>query len=284
MVAPEDGWRPEYGAQLPYSYEYVIEDPGTFPRPSLYWAPQPLTAPHLGRLEQPRWSGLRARHRLRRRHCAGTSSHSSRCCSNGPSHDTRATRPTTRPRGTFGPEIYDPPQTRTQLRGRIENELEANLDYGLLIRSYRGLGSTPENSPDSDEQPRGKIIAVTLGHLEKPTRIPTGARIPAPRAHEILGHTLRGVSATERRSRRSRAIPARFGKANWQDRSPATSYIDDWDGWGWRHIRAKHGWSPADEAATRQTPDGTRPRDRANGYLDAIHRSRSTNEPQGAVL
>jgi hypothetical protein len=29
------------------------------------------------------------------------------------------------------------------------------------------------------------------------------------------------------------------------------TYIDNWGGWGWRHISAKHGWAPADEAATR---------------------------------
>lgn len=47
----------------------------------------------------------------------------------------------------------------------------------------------------------------------------------------------------------------RWGSAEW-----GGDFIDDWPGWGWRHIRAKHGWSAADEAATRMTlasPVGT---------------------------
>jgi hypothetical protein len=38
----------------------------------------------------------------------------------------------------------------------------------------------------------------------------------------------------------------RHGTANWRG-----GHIDDWGGWGWRHIAAKHGRSAADETATR---------------------------------
>lgn len=31
------------------------------------------------------------------------------------------------------------------------------------------------------------------------------------------------------------------------------SYLDNWDGWGYRKIQAKHGWGPSDAAATRET-------------------------------
>jgi hypothetical protein len=39
----------------------------------------------------------------------------------------------------------------------------------------------------------------------------------------------------------------RVGNATWNG-----TFRDDWDGWGWRHIKAKHGWSPADSAATQE--------------------------------
>jgi hypothetical protein len=32
-----------------------------------------------------------------------------------------------------------------------------------------------------------------------------------------------------------------------------------WDGFGYRHIAAKHGWSPADEAATRDVLTNAQP-------------------------
>lgn len=38
----------------------------------------------------------------------------------------------------------------------------------------------------------------------------------------------------------------RWGSTTW-----GGQYLDDWPGWGWRHIQAKHGWGPSDEAATR---------------------------------
>ena len=37
----------------------------------------------------------------------------------------------------------------------------------------------------------------------------------------------------------------RWGTAEW-----GGAYIDDWDGWGYRHIQAKHGWSSDDILAT----------------------------------
>ena len=39
----------------------------------------------------------------------------------------------------------------------------------------------------------------------------------------------------------------RVGDASWEGPE-----IDQWKGWGWRHIQAAHGWSAADDAATRE--------------------------------
>jgi hypothetical protein len=51
--------------------------------------------------------------------------------------------------------------------------------------------------------------------------------------------------------------PAGFADAaspylRWGTTRVGGQHIDDWSGWGWRHIVAKHGWSEEDEAATRQ--------------------------------
>lgn len=47
----------------------------------------------------------------------------------------------------------------------------------------------------------------------------------------------------------------REGRSRWipavQPKDP--EYRDDWDGWGFRHIRAKHGWGQQDEDETRTT-------------------------------
>ena len=236
---------PRNGAQLPYSYEYVIEDPGTSPRPSLYRAPQLLAAAPSGAAGATSMARSSGAESIAAASPVSTSSHSSRCCSNGPSHTPK--RPGPQPdRRHLRTRDLRPAQTGTELRGRIENELEANLDYGLLIRWYQHQFD-PENYPDSDHN-RGGDHRCDLGAPDpRESRRDTN---PAP--HRQISTTFRGVSATERRSRRSRAIPARYGKANWQiaHQPPATSTT----GWlGWRHIRAKHGWSPADEAATRQT-------------------------------
>jgi hypothetical protein len=40
----------------------------------------------------------------------------------------------------------------------------------------------------------------------------------------------------------------RYGKTSWLG-----TFLDSWDGWGWRHTASKHGWSAADEGATRAT-------------------------------
>jgi hypothetical protein len=247
VVAPEDGWRPEYGAQLPYSYEYVIDDPGTFlTDPPCIGHHNPSPPPTWGG-----WSNLGGPVFGRGIDCGAVTGQyvvpfqplllkrAEPYDPSNPAHNPTA--------GTFGPEIYDPPQTGTELRGRIETELEANLDYGLLIRWYQHQFD-PENYPDPTTT-EGEDHRCDLG---APTyENPDGSTNPAPHAHKISIPF--AVSVRPSGAQGDPEPYLRFGKANWQDRSPATSYIDDWDGWGWRHIRAKHGWSPADEAATRQT-------------------------------
>ena len=39
----------------------------------------------------------------------------------------------------------------------------------------------------------------------------------------------------------------RWGETSWQQGT-----LDNWDGWGWRHIQAAHGWTAADELATEE--------------------------------
>ena len=133
------------------------------------------------------------------------------------------------------------PASKEQLEERTQAALESG-DYPLLNLWYAHL-LDPVNYPDptSTEQEDHRC------DVSEPTfKNRGGSAEPDP-------YLPRESAAFEVPDRPSGATNGpdpylRYGTANWTG-----DYIDNWGGWGWRHIQAKHGWTDDDAAATRAT-------------------------------
>ena len=140
-----------------------------------------------------------------------------------------------------------------QSGAQLEDALRAALDSGSFgfFQAFEAFKLDPENHPDpgvtaekEDHRcdrapgaayknpgrngPEAPFTPYLLGELNVPNRPP-------------------GTGAVD--------VYLRYGETHWiPGRDPSTSpkYIDDWGGWGYRKIKAKHGWSALAEAETRE--------------------------------
>jgi hypothetical protein len=153
---------------------------------------------------------------------------------------------TGQPYGYQTPAWPDTPTDRAQLETRSRTALESD-EYPMLDLWYAHL-LDPQNYPDP---------TTTTQHdhrcdLDQPTyKNPGGNSEPAP----LVPKDPIPYLTTGRPSGAPGAPDPylRWGTTRW-----GGDYLDNWLEWGWRHIRAKHGWSegPAlttDEGATRAT-------------------------------
>jgi hypothetical protein len=141
---------------------------------------------------------------------------------------------------------------------QTDTQTELNTGNYPLTNSFMNFLEDPENFPD----PRIRRTATNWNHdcdrapgpsyvnadrNQNPsdpfTPYPTSPN-PFPIGNYPLGMGYDGTP-----------VYLRYGNAWWKPgRFPNMSpkYIDDWGGWGYRHIQAKHGWSEADRQETAQ--------------------------------
>jgi hypothetical protein len=140
------------------------------------------------------------------------------------------------------------PGSKEDLEARTRAALESG-SYPMLNRWYAHL-LEPDNYPDpttTEEQDHRCDVSAP------PYKNRGGNASPDPYLPQV-------PTAFSSTARPSGAVGApdpylRHGRTEW-----GREYIDRWPGWGWRHIQAKHGWSPIDEAASRaalETPATT---------------------------
>jgi hypothetical protein len=135
----------------------------------------------------------------------------------------------------------DKPADRAQLETRTRTALESG-EYPLLDLWYAHL-LDPVNYPD----PTTTENEDHRCDLSRPAyKNAGGSASPTP-------HTPNLPDPLPASGRPSGAAGAPDPYLRWGTTSWGGTNIDNWAGWGWRHIQAKHGWSAADEAATRTT-------------------------------
>jgi hypothetical protein len=132
------------------------------------------------------------------------------------------------------------PTTQSQLEDRVRSALESG-NYPMA-EAWWAHQLDPVNYPD----PTATENEDHRCDLSRPAyKNPGGSVDPSP-------HSLKVAAPFPTSGRPSGAYGAPDPYLRWGETKWAGSYIDNWSGWGWRHIQAKHGWSAADEAATRE--------------------------------
>jgi len=132
------------------------------------------------------------------------------------------------------------PESRAELESRLRTAFDTD-EYDLF-QDLLAHGLDPQNYPDpttpeqSEEYHR---CDVSRPAYENPGGNGTVADKYTPKT---------AVFETPQRPSGAEHPYLRFGETAW-----GGDFIDNWSGWGWRHIAAKHGWGPEDEAATRTT-------------------------------
>lgn len=151
-------------------------------------------------------------------------------------------------------EFWESPWNLPGVRANVVQEVENNPGWYPMLRLWEAHQKDPKRFPDprtffeNEDHHRCDLSPPALqnpdGNLEPE---PFTEKIPTP-------------FVTTGRPPGFEEAPdpyLRWGETEW-----AGQYIDNWDGFGWRHIVAKHGWSADDEAATRlalQAPVSTTP-------------------------
>jgi hypothetical protein len=136
-----------------------------------------------------------------------------------------------------------PLPTADELQNRVLNELQTD-GYPVLNR-FLNYERDPENWP----KPTLKTERDHRCDLSPPAYYDLGGNSdPDPYTPKISTP----FPTPERPTGAPPSIFAdpylRWGKTSYQG-----TYLDNFDGWGWRHIAAKHGWSAADITATAET-------------------------------
>jgi hypothetical protein len=144
------------------------------------------------------------------------------------------------------PDTAAAPQSAIELQDRV-GQLLASGEVPLLAAWYAHR-LEPYNYPDPttlEERDESQRRCDSGGSYKNRT----GTSNPEPHAPKISS-----VFATSIRPSGAPNAPdpyLRWGTTEWKG-----AYLDRWDGWGWRHIQAKHGWTegpgPTDEGLTRQ--------------------------------
>jgi hypothetical protein len=174
-----------------------------------------------------------------------------------------------RPESESCPEIYAIPSnggnqpiapSSEELEIQVQTELEGESfpEYNRLLNYLY----EPENYPDPritqktvNEEKRACDRGTPL--FENPSGNSPGPFTKKEELEFTVTNRPEGVEPTP--------VYLRWGKTDWRPSRPeflGTPYLDDWGGWGWRHIAAKHGWSSLDLeetelALTAGTPQAT---------------------------
>jgi hypothetical protein len=139
------------------------------------------------------------------------------------------------------------PQSQAELEDRVRDALDSgSADY---FQAWDAFQLDPENYPDprkTDEEEDHRCDRTPGATYENPL----GSIDPEPFAPYVLSsfYVPERPTGTEEVD-----VFLRYGETFWvPGRYPETTpqYIDDWGGWGYRHIKAKHGWSNLDQEET----------------------------------
>jgi hypothetical protein len=133
------------------------------------------------------------------------------------------------------------PASRDELETRTRAALESG-DYPMLDIWYAHL-LEPLNYPDptTTEEEDHRCDLSAPSYKNRGGNASPDAYLPqAPTPFSSSARPSGAVGAPD--------PYLRYGSTAW-----GGDYIDRWPGWGWRHIQAKHGWSPSDEAAAHTT-------------------------------
>jgi hypothetical protein len=130
----------------------------------------------------------------------------------------------------------------------IEQKVTDELNTGTYEKLAPWLDhfAEPENFPDPTVPETQNENDHRCDVSEPSYQNPGGSSSPEPYEPKLQ-------EAFETTGRPSAAPDAPDPYLRWGETTWRGAFQDNWDGWGWRHIQAKHGWSAADEAATRQT-------------------------------
>jgi hypothetical protein len=135
----------------------------------------------------------------------------------------------------------DKPTTREELESRTRDALQSD-DYNMF-EAWELHQLDPENYPDpTTTEKEDHRCDLTNPLYKNPQDDDAFTPAHAPKA---------GPFDTPSRPPGAIGKPdplLRYGTTSW-----AGADLDSWDGWGWRHIRAKHGWSSLDAVETQQT-------------------------------
>lgn len=149
------------------------------------------------------------------------------------------------------------PQTQTEL----ENRLRTFLGDNPLARDFYLYKLEPENYPDPRKPETENPNNHRCDKSPPAYKVVGGSTVPAQEvpfyenAFEATGRPVDYPDAPD--------PYLRWGKASWKE-----DFLDNWDGYGWRHIQAKHGWGAgdlADTATVLQNPVGGGPSDDGTG-------------------
>jgi hypothetical protein len=131
------------------------------------------------------------------------------------------------------------PTSATALQARAQQALDSGAFP--MAEAWYAHQLEPENYPDPTTTENWDH---SCDATQPAYKNPGGSTDPEP-------HTEKLAIPFETQIRPSGAGSApdpylRWGLTTWDG-----SFIDNWGGWGWRHIQAKHGWSTTDETETR---------------------------------
>jgi hypothetical protein len=164
-------------------------------------------------------------------------------------------------------ETKAPPDPETTA---VEEEAEVDLDQNEFMQAYIQWAEEPEPKsgmfPDpkytekgtSEEERRCDRGTSTFSNVE-------GNVSPEPFAQkELASFTIAqlpiGVESPS-------PVYLRYGETYWKPArdSEAPKHVDNFGGWGFRHIAAKHGWSPLDRVETEEALATAEPRSTERG-------------------
>lgn len=151
--------------------------------------------------------------------------------------------------------------TAQQLEDRIQSELGTG-NYPVANQWLNYLAD-PENYADPRTRPK----------QDHRCDRPPGAAYANPDTGSAHGefdvYDPQPFSVTDRpQGAESTDVFLRYGRTSWipADDPTADRNIDNWDGWGYRHIKAKHGWSPLDREETQLALDEAPPVPTQGGF------------------